>query len=187
MGREQREHVRNGVDLRDPLPRSVRQLHEASPDVAGELLETPALGPAACEDEDDAWIACGRDRADQRVEPLLRRKTGDGEDGDVLGRDSCRAAELVPPVCNRVGPLTECRDVDRVREDVEPRGIRAARAHRLAREGPDDEDVGGAPDDRRDDRALQRPAPARALVAVVRLDEQDVGHAAEAAPRDRGL
>ena len=78
-------------------------------------------------------------------------------------------------------------DVDRVGEQRDPLRVDAAGEHRLAREPPDHEDLRGATEERRDDGALDGPPPARPRVALVRLDEQDVGDAAGTAPRGRRL
>ena len=59
---------------------------EADPhlELGGELLEPLALGARAGEDEDEPLVLGERDRAHERVEPLLGREPRDRQHGDVV-------------------------------------------------------------------------------------------------------
>ena len=187
MPREEREHVRDGVPLDDPLPRDVGQEHEPHAELRRERREPLPLRPGARERDHEAGLSRRGCRPHQRVEALLGREPRDGEDDDVVGIDARLGAERVPPRRERVRRLGEPSDVDRVGDDRDAVVRNAARTHRLARQRSDDEHLGGAADDRRHDRVLHGPPPAWPGVALVRLDEEHVGDAVPPTPGDRCL
>ena len=163
--REEREHVRDDVDLSTIRSHGVsRQQHEANAELAGELLERAAARARRRRGRGRARGSPAAATARTSVSsPFSGDEPCDREDRDIVGREPAARAELVPPPCERVGPLAERRDVDRVREDVDPlRDRRRARASTRARASRRRGRRAAPRTIRRDDGALHRPAPARA-------------------------
>ena len=107
--REQGEHVGDRIALRDAVPFDVRQHDEAHALGARERLQPRSLGAAAREEQHEPTVGRGRDGPDERVEALLRREPRDGEDGDVVGRETRLGPELLPARRERVRPLRRTR------------------------------------------------------------------------------
>ncbi len=94
-------------------------------------------GPAPATTRTSRGISGRRDGPHQRVETFLRCEPRHGENDDVVGAEPDLGAKRVAPRLERVDPIAERGDVDRVREDVDPRRVGAAREHRFSRERAD--------------------------------------------------
>ena len=190
VAREEREDVRDGEPLDDPLPgecrAGARAARRASRASASSALP---LRPAAREDAGRGadrppprrrGRACRAPSRARAARPRARRRR--------RARAPPRRAELVPAAVRARRPLRRTprrRSCRRRRRSAPDR--RRARASTRARACPTTRTSAAPRTTARDDGALDGPPPARPRVALVALDEQDVRHAAQAAPRDRRL